>query len=205
MNASAKTLIIFWSTFWALSFVNLNTWHLIYNNFNLNFIFGTVCLYVCLRILVSPRIPRYDLGRRTPHFWGGSVTDFPQRTSRCAISNCCLWSSQIRRRCRKFHFEVFQADLRMPTCHGISTAWHGGYLISVIAMFTRWISSRWQYHWSMNCIGITLKPPLTLEPPWESSSFFGPIKRQPIMLPPLISSTMPIVILVSSSLFTLDL
>jgi hypothetical protein len=31
-----------------LSFVNSNTWHLIYNNFNLNFIYGIVCLYVCV-------------------------------------------------------------------------------------------------------------------------------------------------------------
>jgi hypothetical protein len=31
-----------------LSFVNPNTWHLICNNFNLNFIFGIVCLYVCV-------------------------------------------------------------------------------------------------------------------------------------------------------------
>jgi hypothetical protein len=31
-----------------LSFVNPNTWHLICNNFNLNFIFGTVCLCVCV-------------------------------------------------------------------------------------------------------------------------------------------------------------
>jgi hypothetical protein len=29
---------------------------------------------VCLRILASSRIPQYDLGRQTPHFWGGSVT-----------------------------------------------------------------------------------------------------------------------------------
>jgi hypothetical protein len=29
---------------------------------------------VCLRILISSRIPRYDLGRQTPHFWCGSVT-----------------------------------------------------------------------------------------------------------------------------------
>jgi hypothetical protein len=29
---------------------------------------------VCLRILASSRIPRYDLGRQTPDFWGGSVT-----------------------------------------------------------------------------------------------------------------------------------
>jgi hypothetical protein len=73
-HAFTKTLIIFWSTFWALSFINLNTWQLIYNNFKLNFIFGIVCLCVCLRILASSRIPQYDLGRQTPHFWGGSVT-----------------------------------------------------------------------------------------------------------------------------------
>jgi hypothetical protein len=29
---------------------------------------------VCLRILASSRIPRYDLGRQTLHFLGGSVT-----------------------------------------------------------------------------------------------------------------------------------
>jgi hypothetical protein len=33
---------------------------------------------VCLRILASSRITRYDLGRQTPHFWGGSVTARPQ-------------------------------------------------------------------------------------------------------------------------------
>jgi hypothetical protein len=47
MNASAKTLIIF-EAFWALSFVNSNTWNLICNNFNLNFIYRIVCLYVCV-------------------------------------------------------------------------------------------------------------------------------------------------------------
>jgi hypothetical protein len=36
------------SIFWASSFVNSNTWHLICNNFNLNFIYGIVCLYVCV-------------------------------------------------------------------------------------------------------------------------------------------------------------
>jgi hypothetical protein len=43
-----KTLIILWSAFCTLSFVNPNTWHLICNNFNLNFIFGIVCLCVCI-------------------------------------------------------------------------------------------------------------------------------------------------------------
>jgi hypothetical protein len=31
-----------------MSFVNPNTCHLICNNFNLNFVFGTVCLCVCV-------------------------------------------------------------------------------------------------------------------------------------------------------------
>jgi hypothetical protein len=31
-----------------LSFVNPNTWHSICNNFNLNFIFGIECLFVCV-------------------------------------------------------------------------------------------------------------------------------------------------------------
>jgi hypothetical protein len=34
--------------FGALSYVNSNTWHLTYNNFNWNFIYGIVCLYVCV-------------------------------------------------------------------------------------------------------------------------------------------------------------
>jgi hypothetical protein len=29
---------------------------------------------LCLRILALSRIPQYDLGRRTPHFEGGSIT-----------------------------------------------------------------------------------------------------------------------------------
>jgi hypothetical protein len=33
---------------WTSSFVNYNTWHLICNNLNLNFIYGIVCLYVCV-------------------------------------------------------------------------------------------------------------------------------------------------------------
>jgi hypothetical protein len=43
-----KTLIILWSIFWALSFVNSNTCHLICNNFKWNFIFSIVCLCVCV-------------------------------------------------------------------------------------------------------------------------------------------------------------
>jgi hypothetical protein len=71
-------------------FCKPNTWHLICNNFNMNFIYGIVCFYVlCLRILSSLIIPRYDLGRQTPHFWGGSVTV----TVDSSASSCSRWSS----------------------------------------------------------------------------------------------------------------
>jgi hypothetical protein len=83
-NASAKTLIILRSKFWALSFVNPNTWHLICNNFNLNFVFGTVCFCVCVcafslsrefpdmilgdkplisEVVLSQLVPKQDWGR----------------------------------------------------------------------------------------------------------------------------------------------
>jgi hypothetical protein len=48
MNAFTEILIIFWNIFWASYFVNSNTWHSLCNNFNLNFIYGIVCLYVCV-------------------------------------------------------------------------------------------------------------------------------------------------------------
>jgi hypothetical protein len=34
---------------------------------------------LCLRILASARILRYDLGRQTPHFCGGSVTQMRRK------------------------------------------------------------------------------------------------------------------------------
>jgi hypothetical protein len=43
-----KFWLSFEAHFGALSFVNPNTWHLICNNFNLNFIFGIVCVFVCV-------------------------------------------------------------------------------------------------------------------------------------------------------------
>jgi hypothetical protein len=43
-----KLWLSFETHFGALSFVNPNTCHLICNNFNLNFIFGIVCLFVCV-------------------------------------------------------------------------------------------------------------------------------------------------------------
>jgi hypothetical protein len=46
-------------SFEASPFVNSNTWHLNYNNFNLNFIW----YYMLIYMFVQSRIPRYDLRR----------------------------------------------------------------------------------------------------------------------------------------------
>jgi hypothetical protein len=86
-------------------------------------------------------------------------SDSSHISTRIAFSGCCLQSSQIWCWCHFFHFKVFLE----PTCHGISTTWYGVYHISVIAHFTRWVSSRWLY---------LLEPPLTLESPCESSNSF---------------------------------
>jgi hypothetical protein len=54
---------------------------------------------VCLRILGSSRILQYDLGRQTPHFWGGSVTTKISnrgaslgRKKRCCRLRACISS-----------------------------------------------------------------------------------------------------------------
>jgi hypothetical protein len=92
----------------------------------------------------------------------GSRSDFPQRSPRFALTYCCSQSSQIRRRCRNFHFKVFLADSRMATYRGVLITWLGVYLMSTIALFARRVSSRWLHLWSIIRIGITLKPPWTL-------------------------------------------
>jgi hypothetical protein len=50
-----KNSYYLWNIFWASSFINSNTWHLICNNFNLNFIYDIVCLYVCVYTFSSHR------------------------------------------------------------------------------------------------------------------------------------------------------
>jgi hypothetical protein len=56
-------------------FVNFNIWHLICNNFNLNFMYDTVCLYVCVCAFSLRReSPDMILGDKIPHFWCGSIT-----------------------------------------------------------------------------------------------------------------------------------
>jgi hypothetical protein len=134
----------------------------------------------------------------------GSRSDFPQSSPKFALTDCCSQSSQIRHRCHNFCFEVFFADSRMPTYHGISTAWCGVYLISVIDLFTRWVSSSWLYLWSMIHIGIALKPPWTLCINLWVLQLLWLIKMHLIMLPSLIGPTRPIVILISPSLYILD-
>jgi hypothetical protein len=50
---------------------------------------------VCLRILASSRIPQYDLGRQTPHFWGGSVTTSSGHVSGLAAPEINLLCNMI--------------------------------------------------------------------------------------------------------------
>jgi hypothetical protein len=79
-TTSAKLYCIFWSSLLTSSFVNSNTRNLICNNFNFNFNFNLkiMILYayvLCLRILASSRILRYDHRRQSPTFQGrGSIT-----------------------------------------------------------------------------------------------------------------------------------
>jgi hypothetical protein len=49
---------------------------------------------VCLRILASSRIPRYDIGRQTPHFWGGSVT-MPMKMNLMPQPRAKGWMSRL--------------------------------------------------------------------------------------------------------------
>jgi hypothetical protein len=45
---------------------------------------------VCLRILASSRIPRYDLGRQISHFLGGSVTAASHRYGAIGDRTLCV-------------------------------------------------------------------------------------------------------------------
>jgi hypothetical protein len=91
MNASAKLWVTLWNNLLCFIFCKHNRWHLICNNFNLNFIYGILCLYVlCLRILALSRIPRYDLGRQTHHFWGSYITCLK-------LATVCTFVSHLRR------------------------------------------------------------------------------------------------------------
>jgi hypothetical protein len=71
-------------------FVNLNTWHLICNNFNLKFICDTVCLYVC--------VCAFSLRRESPNVILGDkplisevvLSQFQKSWSDCMIGNIRL-------------------------------------------------------------------------------------------------------------------
>jgi hypothetical protein len=133
-----------------------------------------------------------------------SSLDSSHISTRIKFSDCCLQSSQIWRRCQNFRFEVFLVDSRMPTCHGISKAWCDVYLISVIALFARWVSSRWLYLWSLNHVGITLKPSWTLWINLWILQLLWLIKKAYDHIILSHYSAMQIVTLISSSLLTLD-
>jgi hypothetical protein len=134
----------------------------------------------------------------------GFISDFVQRSSSFALTDCCSQSSQIRHRCRIFCFEVFLVDSRMATCRGASTTWWGVYLMFVIALFARRVSSKWLHLWSMIHIGITLEPPWTLWVNLWILQLLWPIKKHLTMSPFFISSVRPIVTLINPPLLILD-
>jgi hypothetical protein len=86
---------------------------------------------VSLRILASLRIPQYDLGRQTPHFWGGSVTDstdlscHPVRTSvlaaDCRRSSIPRWVVSFGRPCVVCHPDYL---LCRPSSHAVEARFH---------------------------------------------------------------------------------
>jgi hypothetical protein len=87
LSLPQKLRVIFWSCLLSFHLLYSNAWHLNCNNFNLNYIYSIVCLYVLyLYILTSSRIPHVILGRRTPHDWGGSVTFVHSNKQLCSSS-----------------------------------------------------------------------------------------------------------------------
>jgi hypothetical protein len=71
-----KTLIYLWSTFWASSFVNCNTWHLICNNDFITWI-SWYCMLMCVFVhscfVENPSVGYWETN---PYFFkGGYVTN----------------------------------------------------------------------------------------------------------------------------------
>jgi hypothetical protein len=75
---------------------------------------------VCLRILASSRIPRYDLGRQTPHFWGGSVTTgYHLWRPVASLSHCCnAYTRRRRLHCPQWHHtaSILNPSMWHPHC-----------------------------------------------------------------------------------------
>jgi hypothetical protein len=68
-NRIRKTLLYLLKRSFGFNLCKSNTWHLYCNYFYFNFNIMVFNAYVlCLHILTSLIIPRYDLGRQTPHF-----------------------------------------------------------------------------------------------------------------------------------------
>jgi hypothetical protein len=66
---------------------------------------------VCLRILASSRIPRYDLGRQTPYFLGGSVT-LSIKYLGIPVSNYKLFSGDLM-------YVGLKVEKRLPAWQGL--------------------------------------------------------------------------------------
>jgi hypothetical protein len=139
-----------------------------------------------MRVTVGKRIKYYITLVFSSWSYSGHIS------TRIEYFDYCLQSSQIWRRCQNFRFEVFLVDSRMPTCYVISTIWCVVYLISVIALFTRWVSSTWLHVCSLNRVGVTLKPPWTLWINLWILHLLGPIKRHLIVLSSLPLSLGPL-------------
>jgi hypothetical protein len=116
----------------------------------------------------------------------GSRSDFPQRSSWFALTYYCSQSSQIRRRCRNFCFDVFLVDSRMATC--VVLQHHDGAFI-LFPLF----STRGLCHWILNCVGVILEPTWTLLN--RNVNHFAPSVHQGALdrVAPPIGSTKPIV------------
>jgi hypothetical protein len=103
-----------WSIFWTSSFINFNTWHLIYNNFKLNFIYYIICLYACVctfslhqespdMILEDqPLISKVVLSH-CPHSGSAFFGVLPLNHSTHHVS---VFRFQIRRICSVFRFQI---------------------------------------------------------------------------------------------------
>jgi hypothetical protein len=65
----------------------------------LNFIFGIVCLFVCVCAFSLRReSPDMILGDKTPHFWGGSVTLGVTSVEDKLVQHCLRWFEHMQRR-----------------------------------------------------------------------------------------------------------
>jgi hypothetical protein len=122
---------------------------------------------VCLRILASSRIPRYDLGRQTPHFWGSSVTaalsSFPCQRTEFPISYLGVPLSMFKLPRSSLQPIVDKMAGTLPTWKG-KLLHHSGRLtvikttLAAIPVYTAisielppGFTSRWRTSWKVFC------------------------------------------------------